>query len=107
MTNPSGFGIYAAVKAAIIALSRTAAMEWGADGIRVNTLIPLAMSDAMVGWSKADPVGFGRVVDETALKRVGDCERDIGPAVVFLAGSDASYITGTILTVDGGQMRLG
>ena len=60
----------------------------------------------MVQWSGADPVGFSQVVQQTALGRVGDCENDIGPAVVFLASDAASYITGTILTVDGGQERL-
>jgi len=106
MENPYGFGVYGAVKSAMLSISRSAAMEWGSQAIRVNSLIPLAMSDAMVQWSGVDPEGFGRVVGQTALGRVGDCEADIGRAVVFLVSDEASYVTGTILTVDGGQERL-
>ena len=41
------------------------------------------------------------------LRRIGDCEEDIGPAVVFLAGEGARYITGATLMIDGGQNYLG
>ena len=46
------------------------------------------------------------LVSEVPLGRFGDAETDIGPAVAFLAGSDAGFITGTTLSVDGGSVRL-
>lgn len=101
-----GFSAYGSVKNAMLSVTRYAAVEWGAEGIRVNALLPLAMSEAMVGWAKADPAGFERVTSSVPLGRIGDCEADIGRAAVFLCGPDSAYITGTTLMVDGGETWL-
>jgi NAD(P)-dependent dehydrogenase (short-subunit alcohol dehydrogenase family) len=101
-----GFSAYGSVKNAMLSVTRYAAIEWGADQIRVNALLPLAMSEAMVGWAKADPEGYERVSSGVPLGRIGDCEADIGRAAVFLCGPDSAYITGTTLMVDGGQTWL-
>jgi meso-butanediol dehydrogenase/(S,S)-butanediol dehydrogenase/diacetyl reductase len=96
-------GIYAAVKAALNALSRAAANEWAADGIRVNTIMPVARSEAFARWEDAEPVMAAAVTRSIPLGRVGDCETDIGRAVAFLVGPDAGYITGAIIPLDGGS----
>jgi NAD(P)-dependent dehydrogenase (short-subunit alcohol dehydrogenase family) len=53
--DPVGLGAYAAVKEATRTLTRAAAYEWGPDNIRVNAIIPLALSPGMEAWSKARP----------------------------------------------------
>jgi NAD(P)-dependent dehydrogenase (short-subunit alcohol dehydrogenase family) len=101
-----GFSAYGSVKNAMLSVTRYGAIEWGHDGIRVNALLPLAMSEAMVNWADVDPAGFERVSTAVPLGRIGDCEADIGRAAVFLCGPDSAYITGTTLMVDGGQTWL-
>lgn len=96
-------GIYAGVKAALNAFSRAAANEWAADGIRVNTIMPVARSEAFARWEDAEPVMAAAVARNIPLGRVGDCETDIGRAVAFLVGPDAGYITGAIIPLDGGS----
>jgi NAD(P)-dependent dehydrogenase (short-subunit alcohol dehydrogenase family) len=104
--DSSGYGAYAAVKEALRSLARTAASEWGPDGIRVNTILPLAMSPGMEGWMKAVPDEAEAFLRQVPLGRVGDCEQDIGRAVAFLVGPNAGYITGCTLMLDGGQALL-
>lgn len=101
--DPSGFAAYSGVKEAIRQLTRSAAMEWGADGIRVNTMVPNGMSPGMELWQKYVPDGFKQFADSIPLGRVGDCELDVGRATVFLLSEDAAYVTGSTLMVDGGQ----
>jgi NAD(P)-dependent dehydrogenase (short-subunit alcohol dehydrogenase family) len=95
-------GIYAAVKSALNAISRSAATEWGKDGIRVNTIMPVARTEAFDRWQETEPEHAGAVVAAIPLGRVGDCVADIGRAVAFLAGPDAGYLTGAIIPLDGG-----
>ena len=99
----TAFGGYGACKEAIRTMSRAAACEWGVDGIRVNVVLPLAMSPAMGGFLEEHPETMDGVLGSIPLRFVGDCERDIGPAVVWLCSDAASYVTGTSLCVDGGQ----
>jgi NAD(P)-dependent dehydrogenase (short-subunit alcohol dehydrogenase family) len=94
------------VKAAIAALTRAAAVEWAPDGIRVITLIPFARTPAVASVLDANPGVEEHLLSQVPLGRFGDPEADIGRAVVFLAGPDASFITGTSLVVDGGQTFL-
>ena len=104
--DPDGYGAYAAVKEAIRTLTRAAAVEWGPDGIRVNAIIPLAMSPGMAWWVENRPEESSAFMATVPLGRGGDCERDIGRAVVSLVGPDGAYITGTTLMLDGGQAFL-
>jgi NAD(P)-dependent dehydrogenase (short-subunit alcohol dehydrogenase family) len=99
-------GFYAATKAALNALSRAAATEWGADGIRVNTIMPFAESDAVARFIAEEPELAAAAIASVPLGRVGEPEADIGRAVVFLVGPDARYITGVTLPVDGGSAYL-
>ncbi|MFD4264519.1 SDR family NAD(P)-dependent oxidoreductase [Rhodococcus sp. NPDC058481] len=101
--DPSGYGGYAAAKEAIRVLTRTAACEWGVDGIRVNAILPLASSPALDDWAAERPQEAEEYLRTVPLGRLGDPETDIGPAVVFLCGPAARYITGHSLPVDGGQ----
>jgi meso-butanediol dehydrogenase / (S,S)-butanediol dehydrogenase / diacetyl reductase len=104
--DPIGYGAYAAVKEATRALNRAAACEWGPDGIRVNTIVPLSSSPGMDAWKAAGPEEYEAFMTTVPLGRLGDPEADIGRAVVFLCSADASYITGQTLIVDGGQAFL-
>ncbi len=102
-----GYGCYAAVKQGIRALTRTASSEWGRDNIRVNTIAPHAMSPGMEMWIKAVPDEAAAFIATIPLGRLGDCEMDIGRAVVFLVGPDAGYLTGATIPLDGGQANFG
>jgi 2-hydroxycyclohexanecarboxyl-CoA dehydrogenase len=100
------FGSYAMAKEAIRGLSRVAAREWGPDGIRVNVLVPAAMSPAAEAFRDAQPERFARVTAQIPLGRFGDAELDIGRAVVALAAGDLDYLTGASLLLDGGRVML-
>jgi NAD(P)-dependent dehydrogenase (short-subunit alcohol dehydrogenase family) len=101
-----GFGTYVAGKSAIAGLTKVAAREWGPKGITVNAICPFAMSPGMEAYF-SDPERLEEALAARSIKRVGDPERDIGRAAVFLAGPDSSYITGSTLMVDGGGDFLG
>jgi len=105
--DAKGFGIYSAAKQAIRALSRAAAHEWARDNIRVNTIAPFASTPALDYWFEVDPNAARETVDAIPLGRIGDPERDIGRAVVFLVGPDAAYVTGLTMPLDGGQAYFG
>jgi len=93
---------YGASKAAVISLTKSLALEWGVQGVRVNALCP--------GWTETDLNSdlwgneeLGRaMVEPTALKRWAQAHEMVGPTV-FLASDAASYVTGQALVVDGGQ----
>ena len=104
--QPAGRGVYAAAKAATQTLSRVAAAEWGPDGIRVIAILPAATSPASEAWRQANPAEYERSMSGIPLRRLGDPEDEIGPAVAFLCGPAASYITGTTIALDGGQAYL-
>lgn len=99
-------GAYAAAKEAIRTISKFAATEWGPDGIRVNILCPFANSPGVQAWAAYAPDDFNAQIAKVPLRRIGDCETDIGAAAVFLASDAASYITGHTLMVDGGQTKI-
>ncbi|MEU8706907.1 SDR family oxidoreductase [Streptomyces sp. NPDC048565] len=99
----STYGAYAAAKSALRSLTRTAADEWGRDGIRVNAIAPHAVSPAYAGWQDANPEEAAEFCASIPLGYVGDCEQDIGRAVAMLCGPDARYLTGATVPLDGGQ----
>ena len=90
---------YVASKAGIIGMTKTLAKEFGSRHIRVNAVAPgfvrTAMTDALAPEVKE------KALENVALKRFAEAE-DIAKAVLFLASEDASYITGHILSVNGG-----
>lgn len=101
--DQSDYGAYAAAKAAIRSLTRTAAAEWGRDGIRVNAIAPLGLSPALATWTEANPDEAAEFLNTVPLGYVGDCEHDIGNAVAMLLSPAARYLTGATVPLDGGQ----
>ena len=98
---------YAMTKEAVRVLTRVAALEWGRYGIRVNAICPLADTPGATEFDAATGGALKEhVLPAVPLGRLGDAETDVGRAVVYLAGPDASYITGTTLMVDGGYNYL-
>lgn len=106
MPEPRGLGGYAAVKAAVIALTRAAAVEWAGDGIRVNAILPAAWNPNLRKQAEAHPEAFRQSQKRIPLGRLGEPEQDIGRAVVFLCGADSRYVTGATLAVNGGVSYL-
>jgi NAD(P)-dependent dehydrogenase (short-subunit alcohol dehydrogenase family) len=93
---------YGAAKAALISLSKTLAVEWAGNGVRVNALCP--------GWTATqlnrnlweDPEAGPATIRNVPMQRWGNAEEMAGPAV-FLASDASSYMTGQVLLIDGGQ----
>ena len=94
-------GAYNASKAALINLTRTLAHELGASGIRVNAIAPGLVETDFARVLIETPAIHDQIVGQTALHRHGQPD-DVAGAAVFLAGEAASYITGSVLVVDGG-----
>ena len=103
----SNYGAYAAVKQATRALTRAAAAEWGPDNIRVLAIAPHANSPGLQGWIDNNPEEAEAFFRTIPLRRVGDCETDIGEAVAALCGPDFGYLTGATIPLDGGQAHFG
>ncbi|MDG2333253.1 MAG: SDR family NAD(P)-dependent oxidoreductase [Myxococcota bacterium] len=99
----AGQSAYGAAKEAIRALSKSAAREWGRDGINVNIICPLANSPGVATLLELAPEMEKRMTANQPLGRIGDCEEDIGPVAVFLASDDSRYVTGHTLPADGGN----
>jgi len=91
---------YCASKAGIIMITRTAAMELGPMGVRVNAIAPGSIETPLVLAAPMTPAELARKVAAIPLKRRGVPEDLTGPAV-FLASDDAAYVSGEVLTVDG------
>jgi 3alpha(or 20beta)-hydroxysteroid dehydrogenase len=98
ITGAEGYVAYTASKAAIVAMTKTAALEHAADGIRVNAICPGGVSTPM---NEDEPEGG--VVPLTPLGRRAHVS-EISGAVAYLASDDASFVTGTELVIDGGYL---
>ena len=98
----AGLGEYAASKAGIASLTRSAAREWGPLGITVNCIAPAAWTKRGQDYAARDPEGFKRLMAERPIARLGDPEADIAPVALFLATDDAQFVTGQIVYADGG-----
>lgn len=103
----TSYGVYAAVKEAIRSLSRAAACEWGADGIRTNVILPHAKSPGLLWWMDNNPEEAEAFQRSIPQRRVGECEDDIGRFVVQLCSEGSRYVNGQTIAVDGGQAFLG
>lgn len=102
----AGQAAYGANKEAIRALSKTAAREWGPEGINVNILCPFAKSPGLEHFLELVPGLERKLVAGQPLGHIGDCETEIGPVAVFLASDDACYVTGHTLPADGGATMI-
>ena len=90
-------------KAAILGLTRSAAVEWGRFNIRVNAIAPTGMGQVFAELADKVPGFLEMATANNPLLRAGDPERDIGPVCVFLASEMSRFITGELINVDGGQ----
>ena len=102
VTEP-GQSVYSMTKAGIVQLVRTAATEWGEQGVRVNAIGPGVIVTALTAPIKAQPEWYKAYADKTPMKRWAKAEEMAGPTV-FLLSDAASYVTGTILFADGGWL---
>jgi NAD(P)-dependent dehydrogenase (short-subunit alcohol dehydrogenase family) len=107
MTGEAGLGAYNAAKEAIRALTRTAAREWGGDGILVNAIAPAAMSKRGQDYAARDPEAFARAMAQRPIPRLGDPEADIAPVALFLASEASRFLTGHTFMADGGAHIFG
>lgn len=99
-----GFLAYAATKEAIRVLTKTAAKEWGKQKIRVNTILPSALTPKSI-WYLEDSGTYDQELAKVAMGRFGE-PKDIGPTAVFLASDDSDFVTGQTIGVEGGTTML-
>jgi 2-keto-3-deoxy-L-fuconate dehydrogenase len=102
-----GNSAYIAAKGAIISLTRTMAVDFATDGIRVNAIAPGAIETAMLKRSFARHADVEAVRETSrhrhAMKRFGRAE-EVAEAALYLASDASSFTTGTVLAVDGGWL---
>jgi glucose 1-dehydrogenase len=97
-----GLASYSASKAALHMLCRQLAQEWAPDHIRVNVVSPGFILNERTSVAYEDEGVLQARLGMIPLARLGHTERDVAEAVAFLIGDGASYLTGQLLTVDGG-----
>lgn len=96
-----GQGVYAATKAGLVQLAKTAAAEYGPQGVRVNVVAPGVVETPLTAQIKADDEWYGAYAQKAALGRWSRPD-ELAGAVVYLASDASSFVTGSTLTVDGG-----
>jgi meso-butanediol dehydrogenase/(S,S)-butanediol dehydrogenase/diacetyl reductase len=93
---------YAASKGAIVSLTRAMAVTYAADRIACNVVAPGLIATPMSARAQSDPAIVARLQQLQPLTGTFGQPRDVADAVVYLAGPGARFVTGTVLTVDGG-----
>ena len=102
---PQPQAAYNAAKAGVNLLVKSIAVEWAKSGVRVNGVAPGYTATELTLAGRSKPEWFNIWMDRTPMGRLGE-PREIADATVFLASDAASFITGTVLTVDGGYTAL-
>jgi NAD(P)-dependent dehydrogenase (short-subunit alcohol dehydrogenase family) len=92
---------YGASKAAVVQLTKSLAIAWAADGIRVNAVAPGFIVTEQSARSRTDPAHVAAVTLRTPMGRWGQPDDIAGP-VLFLASKQSGFMTGTCLAIDGG-----
>ncbi|WP_345402944.1 SDR family oxidoreductase [Nonomuraea salmonea] len=100
VTEP-GQGVYSATKAGLVQLLRTAAAEFGPSGVRVNAVAPGIVETPLTRQIKDDPAWYDAYAAKSALGRWAAPD-ELAGAVVYLASGASSFVTGSVLYVDGG-----
>lgn len=98
--------VYAMTKAALEQLTRVLATDWGREGIRVNLVAPWYTRTDLVRPVLDDATTCARILERTPLGRIAEPE-EVARAIAFLCLPAASYVTGQILSVDGGFSAYG
>jgi NAD(P)-dependent dehydrogenase (short-subunit alcohol dehydrogenase family) len=101
VTVEPGQGVYATTKAGLVQMARALAAELGPAGVRVNCIAPGVVETPLTAPIKNDPDWYNAYSARNALGRWASADEMAGP-VVFLASEASSYVTGTVLFVDGG-----
>jgi NAD(P)-dependent dehydrogenase (short-subunit alcohol dehydrogenase family) len=101
--GPPGLGAYAASKGGVIALTRVLALENVRYNVRVNAIAPGYFRTDMNAAALDDPEMGPKMIGRIPMRRVGRPE-EIGPLAVYLASDDASYVTGEVYFISGGEM---
>lgn len=102
MSGLSGPG-YCGSKHAVVGLTRSAAMRYAADGIRINCVCPGAITTPMTASDSLDPQSRAFMAQMHPMNRMGEA-REVADGVVFLVSDRASFITGHPLAIDGGYL---
>jgi len=100
-----GHHVYAVSKAGIVALTRCMALAYGPYNIRANAICPGPISTPMLStWLSAEDDGGGseHLVSRIPLGRLGTAD-EVASLALFLASDEASFITGAVITADGGE----
>ncbi|HET6294834.1 MAG TPA: SDR family oxidoreductase [Kribbella sp.] len=92
---------YSASKGGIVQLTKSLAVAWAAQGIRVNAVAPGWIATDLTAALQADPAAADRILSRTPMARWGTAS-EVAGAIAFLTGPDAAFITGAVLPVDGG-----
>jgi len=95
------FSVYGVTKAGIIMLTKSIAVEYGQYNIRCNCIAPSTIRSPMMEPYLQDENAKRMLEGSFPLKRIGDPE-DVANAILFLASDDSKWITGTVMTLDGG-----
>jgi NAD(P)-dependent dehydrogenase (short-subunit alcohol dehydrogenase family) len=96
---------YNASKGAVRTLTKSVAVQYGADNIRCNSVHPGLMPPMRTSGATADPAFRGKMLETVPLGRSGESD-EVANAILFLASDEASYITGAELAVDGGYLAI-
>jgi NAD(P)-dependent dehydrogenase (short-subunit alcohol dehydrogenase family) len=103
ITGPGGMAAYAASKHGVQGLTRVAAQENAAHGIRVNALAPGWTETPLVASNSLQNPGFSKLVETAIPARRGAQPKEIAASAVWLCSDEASYVFGHMLVVDGGM----
>jgi galactitol 2-dehydrogenase (L-tagatose-forming) len=101
VNRPQTAPSYAASKGAVHMLTKALAAEWAKSGVRVNALAPGYIGTEMIQKIRERPELFNKWLDMTPMGRIGETS-EVAAAVLYLASAASSYVTGAILSIDGG-----